>query len=192
LIWLRAFHSDYNPALAARVVALLKRDFPEIHLTMVGPDKRDGSLQEFQRVVQALDTVEQIEWIGRVPKSDVPLWLQKGDIFLNTTYVDNTPISVMEAMASGLCIVSTNVGGIPYLLEHERDALLVPPDDPDAMSSAVHRVLTEPGLAGRLSHNARTKAEQFDWSQVLPQWDSTLKAVVKKHSIRKDSATSLA
>jgi glycosyltransferase involved in cell wall biosynthesis len=77
-------------------------------------------------------------------------------------------------MACGLCVVSTNVGGIPYLLEHEHDALLVPPDDAEAMAAAVTRLLTEPGLAERLSHNARQKAEQFDWSVILPQLENIL------------------
>jgi glycosyltransferase involved in cell wall biosynthesis len=106
--------------------------------------------------------------------------LNGADIFLNTTNVDNTPVSIMEAMASGLCIVSTNVGGISYLLEHERDALLVPPDDPEAMAGAVRRLLTEPELAARLSNNARRKAEEFDWATVLPKWKELLTAASKR------------
>ncbi len=62
-------------------------------------------------------------------------------------------------------------GGIPFLLEDGFDALLVPPNDPDAMTAAVSRILTEPALAARLSANARKKAEQFDWSIVIPQWE---------------------
>ena len=108
-----------------------------------------------------------------------PDWLTKADIFINTTNVDNMPISVLEAMASGLCVVSTNVGGIPYLLEDESDALLVPPNDPQAMTAAVCRILTEPGLAEKLSSNARKKAEQFDWSVIMPQWEAILEDVVR-------------
>jgi glycosyltransferase involved in cell wall biosynthesis len=93
--------------------------------------------------------------------------------------VDNTPVSVLEAMACGLCVVSTRVGGIPYLLQHGRDALLVPPNDPEAMAAAVRRVLTEPALAESLSHNARLKAEQFDWSAILPQWQALLASVAE-------------
>jgi glycosyltransferase involved in cell wall biosynthesis len=66
------------------------------------------------------------------------------------------------------------VGGISYLLEHEHDALLVPPDDPEALAGAVRRLLTEPDLAGRLSRNARAKAEQFDWAAALPRWKELL------------------
>ena len=118
--------------------------------------------------------------VGSIPKQKVPEWMNKTNIFLNTTNFDNTPISVIEAMASGLCIVSTNVGGIPYLLTHEQDALLVPPDNPQAMASAVRRILTEPRLAEHLSRNARVKAEQFDWSAILPQWEAILTHVIQK------------
>jgi glycosyltransferase involved in cell wall biosynthesis len=172
LVWLRAFHAIYNPNLAALLLAELVGEHPDAKLTMVGPDKGDGSLQGFEQTVRALDLDGRVELAGLVPKAQVPTWLDRGDIFINTTNYDNTPVSVIEAMACGLCVVSTNVGGIPYLLEHERDALLVPPNDPRAMTDAVRRVLSEPGLAELLSRNARRKAEGFDWQVVLPQWDT--------------------
>jgi glycosyltransferase involved in cell wall biosynthesis len=85
----------------------------------------------------------------------------------------------MEAAACGLCIVSTNVGELPLLWTNGDDALLVEPDDPKAMAAAVRRLLTESGLAERLSRNARAKAEQFDWSLILPQWERLLTEVVQ-------------
>ncbi len=174
LIWLRAFHQIYNPSLAPRILAQLVNEFPDIQLIMVGPDKRDGSLLETQRVAAALGVAERIEYPGRVAKSDVPLWLNKGDIFLNTTHIDNTPISVMEAMACGLCVVSTNVGGLPYLLTDEQDALLIEPDDVEQGAAAIHRILSQPDLAAHLSQNAYHKVRQFDWPIVLKQWQELL------------------
>jgi glycosyltransferase involved in cell wall biosynthesis len=171
LIWVRAFHEIYNPPLAPQVLALLAATFLDIRLTMVGPDKGDGSLQRTQQAAMSLNVIDRLALTGGVPKAEVPTWLNTGDIFLNTTKVDNTPISVLEAMACGLCVVSTNVGGLPYLLAHEEDALLVPPNDPEAMAAAVRHLMTEPGLAARLSRNARKKVEQFDWSAILPQWE---------------------
>ena len=179
LVWLRRFHRVYNPSLAPKVLACLLPDAPGLHLTMVGPDSGDGSLEETRQEVAARGVADRLTLTGAVSKEEVPLWLERGDIFLNTTYQDNTPLSVLEAMACGLAIVSTNVGGLAYLLEHDRDALLVPPDDPQAMAAAVRRILTEPGLAERLSRNARRKAERFDWSVVLPQWESLLTRVVE-------------
>jgi glycosyltransferase involved in cell wall biosynthesis len=87
---------------------------------MIGPDKGDGSLERMQQLASSLDVSNDITIIGGIPREEVPIWLSKGDIFVNTSNFDNTPVSVLEAMACGLCIVTTNVGGIPYLLEHER------------------------------------------------------------------------
>jgi glycosyltransferase involved in cell wall biosynthesis len=178
LVWLRAFHRIYNPSLAPQVVSLLAAEFPEVRLTMVGPDK-DGSLQQCRELSQSLGVTERIRWVNAVPKADVPEWISQGDIFLNTTNFDNTPVSVLEAMACGLCVVSTNVGGLPYLLDDGQDSLLVPPDDPRAMANAVRRTLTEPGLAERLSRGARMKVEQFDWTVILPQWEELLRTVAR-------------
>jgi glycosyltransferase involved in cell wall biosynthesis len=85
----------------------------------------------------------------------------------------------MEAAACGLCIVSTNVGELPLLWQDGHDALLVQPDDSTAMAAAVRRILREPGLAERLSRNARAKAEQFDWAVILPQWERVLAEVAR-------------
>jgi glycosyltransferase involved in cell wall biosynthesis len=174
LVWLRSFHQIYNPALAARVLHGLLAGFPHCELVMVGPDEGDGSLEAFKQAARELDVSGRIRLPGGVPKETIGEWMNAGDVFLNTTNIDNTPVSVLEAMACGLCVVSTNVGGLPYLLENGRDALLVQPDDPQAMAVAVRRVLTEPGLGERLSRNARVKVEQFSWKVVLPQWEQLL------------------
>lgn len=174
LIWLRAFHAIYDSVLAVETLAELRRDAPDAVLSMIGPDKGDGSLGRTESAAGRLRVGDAVAFEGRVEKPRVPERLAEADIFLSTSRVDNLPVSVLEAMASGLCIVSTRVGGIPNLLEHERDALLVPPGDARAMAAAVRRILFEPGLAGRLSENARRKAAAFDWSAVLPQWERLL------------------
>lgn len=170
LVWLRSFHAIYNPTMAVRLMTLLLENHPDVHLRMIGPDKKDGSYQSIKDLIVEFGLVESMTLPGGIPKSDVPFWLDQGDIFINTTNVDNTPISVLEAMACGMCVVSTEVGGIPYLIRNEHDGLLVPPNDSEAMADAIHRILTEPGLAERLSENAHLKAQQFDWSVILPQW----------------------
>ncbi|MBX3744362.1 MAG: glycosyltransferase family 4 protein [Verrucomicrobiae bacterium] len=177
LVWLRALHRIYRPQLAAEVVARLKRELPGIGLTLYGPDKGDGARQDWEAAVAAFDVGREVSWAGGVPKADVPRALSGGDIFLNTTDVDNTPVSVIEAMACGLCVVSTNVGGTPYLIEEGHDGLLVPPGDAGAIAAAVLRLFREPGLAGRLSVHARRKVEAYDWGAVLPQWMRLLREV---------------
>jgi glycosyltransferase involved in cell wall biosynthesis len=159
---LRGFHSIYNPQLAPKVIALLLSEFPNANLVMIGGDKGDGSWGKTGQLIKTLGFEDRVKMLGWVERESVPKLLNKADIFLNTPNVDNTPLSIIEAMPSGLCIVSTNVGGVPYLIDDGHDALLVPPDDPDAMAAAVRRILTEPGLAERLSRNARKKAEHYD------------------------------
>ncbi len=171
LVWLRTFCSIYNPGMAVEVAAALRGNFPGIQLTMVGPDK-DGSLKGVRELAERRGLSACVHFPGGVPKEEVPRMLASGDIFINTTTVDNAPVSVIEAMACGLPIVSTNVGGIPFLLKDGEDALLVPSGDVAAMAAAVRRLLTEPETAGRLSRNGRAKAERFDWKVVLPQWES--------------------
>jgi len=170
LVWLRAYHALYNPELAPQVLAALLPEFPALRLDMYGPDKGDGSLALTEARVQHLGVAASVNLHGWIAKSDVPSALAAGDIFLNTTDADNTPVSVIEAMASGLCVVSTNVGGIPYLIENGCDGILVPPRDCLAMAAAVRRLLDEPDLAARISANARRKAERYDWAAVLPHW----------------------
>lgn len=169
LLWLRAFHAIYNAEMALRVVARLAKEFPDLRLTMIGADK-DGSGARAKESAVRLGIADRVLFLGGVPKASVPAHLEAHDIFLNTTNADNMPVSVLEAMAAGLCVVSTAVGGLPFLLEKDIDALLVRPDDDAAMAAAVARLLREPQLASQLALSARRKAEQFDWDQVLPQW----------------------
>ncbi len=177
LLWLRAFHRIYNPNLAADALALIVPEFPDACLTIVGPDKHDGSRESFVAAVAGHGLTTRVKIVGAVANDAVPIWLNKADIFVNTTTIDNTPVSVLEAMASGMCIVSTAAGGIPYLLRDGDDALLVPPDDPGAMASAVCTLLVDKGLPPRLSREAIAAAKAHDWSVVLPAWEALFHAV---------------
>lgn len=177
LVWVRAFHQIYNPSLAVESLALLTPDFPDIRLFMLGPDKGDGSLSQFKQVASALGVDKHIELIGAVDHEDVLHWLDQADIFINTTNYDNAPSSLLEAMANGLCVVSTNVGGVPYIIEDGKDGLLVPPGEPELMAAAIKKILTNHLLAETLSNNARLRAAHYDWSLILPQWLTLLQEV---------------
>jgi len=178
LVWLRAFETIYNPCMALRAIAEVCSTQPSTRsslcLTMFGPDKRDGSREQVALEVKKLGLEGRVSLPGPVPKTEVSAALNSGDIFLNTTNHESFGVSVMEAAACGLCLVCTEVGELPLLWQEGHDALLVAPNDHQAMAAAVRRILGEPGLAERLSRNARAKAEQFDWSVVLPQWETLL------------------
>lgn len=174
LVWIRSFHRTYNPSMAVRVVDRLRVDFPGVVLDMVGPDKGDGSLGEARDLVEELGLQRNVVFHSAVPKTDVPLWLNRADFFLNTTNIDNTPVSVQEAMACGLCVVSTGVGGVPYLARDKVEALLVPRDDGVAMADAVHMLLLHPDIAANISSAARRRVEPMDWPRVMEAWESLL------------------
>lgn len=178
LVWLRSFHRIYNPEMAVRVLAAIRRRYPDATLVMYGVDK-DGSLERCRRLAGELGVDDAVRFPGVIPKEAVGRALAEADIFLNTADVDNTPVSVIEALACGLCVVSTNAGGVPFLLTHGEDSLLVRPGDAAAMQNAVLRLLAEPDLCGRISEAAREKAVQFDWNRVLPQWVGLIREVAR-------------
>jgi glycosyltransferase involved in cell wall biosynthesis len=183
LIWLRTFHELYNPTLAVRVLSLLRSHVPDVELIMLGPTRQQSTRKRAGELAIELSVEDRLSLHGRVSKTDVGSWLDRADIFLNTTNVDNTPVSVMEAMACGLCVVSTNVGGIPYLIRDGKNGLLVPPNDAEAMAAAVRKILDTPGLAERLSRRARQTVSGLDWSQVLPRWEAILQSAASMSTV---------
>lgn len=176
LIWVRAFHQIYNPSLAPKILYELIKACPNAHLTMIGPDKGDGSLQGMWELAVQLEVADHITITGASPHDEIPHYLIANDIFINTTTIDNTPVSVIEAMACGLPIVTTNVGGMPWLVVDGVDGLLVPPDDPVSMADAIKQILSSTDLAASLSTNGRKKAESLDWLKILPQWEAVFEA----------------
>ena len=180
LVWLRAFHYIYNPLMAVEVLASLRREFPDATLAMIGPDKGDGSLQAVIQRVNKLGLDDAIEIPGPISKDKVPEWLDRGDIFINTTNVDNTPVTVLEAMACGMCVVSTNVGGIPYLLENEIDSILISKGDARGMTLSISSILKDQAFAQQLSDNAHQRVKQFGWEHILPKWEALFRETTNK------------
>lgn len=172
LLWVRAFASIYNPEMAVKVLQQLQEQYPSATLTMVGPDK-DGSLQTTKDFAKSLGIT--VNFSGQLTKEEWWELASKHDIFINTTHFDNTPVSVMEAMALGLPVVSTNVGGIPYLLTDKENALLVNDNDVVAMTTAICSLLDNQEKAKALALNARNFIEQMDWNVVKEEWKGVLK-----------------
>lgn len=167
LLWVRSFAEIYNPLLALKVLEELLKTYPEAGLCMVGPQK-DASFEE------CLDYAREknlpVDFPGLLSKEEWVKLSNGYDIFLNTTEIDNTPVSVIEAMALGLPVVSTNVGGMPYLIEHGKTGLLVPPGNVFAMLSQINFLLEESEEAQKISLAARKKVEDFDWEVVKLEW----------------------
>lgn len=171
LLWVRSFTNIYNPELALLVLEYLVNSGYKAQLTMVGPEG-DGSLERCKAI--AKDKGLNVTFTGLLTKTKWVELSEQCNVFINTTNIDNTPVSVIEAMALGLPVVSTNVGGLPYLIRHEVDGLLVPPDDPQVMADAIMRLQADPKRCMALTENARKKVEQFDWTVVKSQWQALL------------------
>jgi glycosyltransferase involved in cell wall biosynthesis len=172
LLWVRSFAKLYNPVLAVKVLIELKKKYPNATLTMVGPSK-DESFEETDQF--AKENQVEVNFTGKLTKKE---WISLSadyNIFLNTTHFDNTPISVIEAMALGLAVVSTNVGGISYMLQHNKTALLVEDNDLNEMVFQVDRLLKESELSSGLNKCAKALVDKFDWKVVKNDWNSLLK-----------------
>ena len=89
---------------------------------------------------------------------------------MNSSVVDNQPLSILEAFATGLPVVSTPTGDIPSLVRHEETGLLVPQGDPSAMAEAVARLLEHPERARLMARLARQELRRFTWPQVRAEW----------------------
>jgi L-malate glycosyltransferase len=177
-LYLRAFHERYGPFTALRAFALVKQQLGKGRLVMAGPEL-DHSLTRCKELSKEMGIEKDVEFLGRVPKDRIPSLGSDCDIFLNPTYVDNTPVSTIEAMAMGMCIVATTSGGLPHLLRDGETALLVSPGDERAMANAIMKVLADSQLAARLSASARRAAEGMDWSEVVPKWLRLIQSVAR-------------
>ena len=109
LLWVRAFSTIYYPKMAVDVMEELLKSYPDATLCMVGPNK-DGSLDDFTKYAKSKGVINNLVITGRLDRADWIRCSEEYDFFINTTNVDNTPVSVIEAMALGLIIVSTNPG----------------------------------------------------------------------------------
>ncbi len=167
ILWVRSFAKIYNPLMAIKVFMKIKDTFPDAKICMVGPKKDDSHTKTLKFVKK--NNVE-VVFTGKLSKREWIELSKEYNTFINTTHFDNTPISVIEAMALGLPVVSTNVGGIPYLLEHNKNALLVNDDDIDEMINQINRLFTEPNLAHDLSAKGKESVKNFDWEIVKNQW----------------------
>ncbi len=172
LLYVRSFAKIYNPEMAIKVLLGLKKHFPEATLCMVGPD-RDGTLGDIKTLVKDLNLESSVEFTGVLTKK---AWHKKSetfDVFINTSNVDNMPVSIIEAMALGLPVVTTNVGGIKHLVKYQETGVLVNPNDVNAMANGI-KYLIENG-SGEITQNARKQVETYQWEVVKHQWNQLLR-----------------
>lgn len=169
LLYVRSFHKIYNPAMAVKVLKTLSKEFDDVTLCMVGPNK-DGSLEMVQALAKELNVYNQLKITGKLSKEE---WIKLSadyDIFINTTNFDNLPVSIIEAMCLGFPVISTRAGGLPFLIDHGNDGLLIDLDNDEDMVTWIRNLILDPELTTRISKNAIAKGNSFEWEQIAPGW----------------------
>jgi glycosyltransferase involved in cell wall biosynthesis len=111
-----------------------------------------------------------VNFKGVAARDDIGHFYDEADIFINASRLDNMPVSVLEAFASGMPVVSTEPEGMRYFVEHGRTGLLSPPGDAAALAQNVIQVLQDSELADRLAMNARQAFHRYSWPVVREQW----------------------
>ena len=167
LLWVRSFSDIYNPKMAIFVYNEVLKIHPTAELCMVGPNQNDLFF-ECKKLADELKI--KVQFTGKLTKQEWISLARDFNIFINTTHQDNTPLSVIEAMALGLAIVSTNVGGIPNLITNQENGLLVNDNDVMAMSQEIINLTNNQDLFATITSNARKSVEKFDWKIVKKQW----------------------
>ena len=186
LIWMRSFHSIYNPEMAIQVLAELHRTVPRATLTMAGVDK--GLEDRIKRMAADAGLSSSVRFPGFLNAAEKSREFAAADIYLNTNRIDNMPVSVVEACAFGLPVVATCVGGLPYLITNRENGLLVPSEDVTAMTTAVKELLDKPDLTQGISLGARRLAEKSAWTHVRDDWEEILSKVLSLRSRKSEKA----
>ena len=166
LLSTRNLEPIYRVDVIIQAFARLKRLVPDATLTIAGY----GSEEPRLRRLVAAGNLADVTFVGRVEPRDMPHLYDSGDIFLNASVVDNQPVSILEAFASGLPVVSTPTGDIASLVRHKETGLIVPPFDPDAIAQSVMWLLANPDRALAIAERAHHSTANYTWPAVRDAW----------------------
>jgi glycosyltransferase involved in cell wall biosynthesis len=142
---------DHHTALAAMEQVI--RKLPAVEFWIVGEGEERGSIEA---EILRLGLATKVRLLGN--RSDVNILMRAADVFLLTSVSEGIPLTVIEAMFSGLPCVCTDVGGLPEIIEHERNGLLAQARNPQGLADMLERVLTDSGFSGRLAVAGREDA----------------------------------
>jgi glycosyltransferase involved in cell wall biosynthesis len=167
LLCTRNFEPLYRVDVVIDAFIRLRRLEPGATLTLAGY----GSLEEpLRRQAAAGGARDAVRFAGRVDPADMPRLYDEADLCVNASVIDNQPISILEAFASGLPVVSSPTGDIPSMVRHLETGILVPACDPDAMAAGVRWLLRHPARAIEVARSARLEIDRYTWPTVRDAW----------------------
>lgn len=153
----------YGIDVALRAFAVVAEKLPAARLSIAG----SGPLREdLEQLAVMLGLADRVRFTGRLDRDQMAALYRESDLSLNPSHVDNMPNSVLESLASGVPVVSTDVGGVPFIVEHGRTALLVPANDAQAMGAAALQILTDPTCANGLRTFGLESVQRYRWETV--------------------------
>jgi glycosyltransferase involved in cell wall biosynthesis len=174
LVCTRGFSTYYSVDVVVRAFAEIKKEYPEAQLDLVG----DGPLEsDIRKLVSDLN-LSGVNFTGVASRQEIGKYYDQADIFINASWLDNMPLSIIEAFAAGTPVVTTSPECMPYLVEHGRTGMLSPVGDYKMLAENVIRLLRDPALAAALARNAHNESQKYTWTNVREQWVNTYRALV--------------
>ena len=161
-ISIRAHEELYNIPCILRAFQQVQRQVPEATLMLVG----GGSLHEdFKRQVEQMKLLN-VTFTGRVDNSEIMQYLNQADVMLSAPKVDNMPVSLIEAMNAGLLVISSRVGGVPYMIEEGKNGLLFKSDHDAELAEKMLWTIQHQDETKLMIEKARQSVQQYQWSNV--------------------------
>ena len=174
LVCTRGFSTYYSVDVVVRSFALVKKEYPEAQLDLVGGGPLEGDIR---KLVVDLNLTG-VSFTGVASRQEIGRYYDQADIFINASWLDNMPLSIIEAFAAGTPVVTTSPECMPYLVQHERTGLLSPVGDEKALAANVVRLLRDPALAARLAQSAHNESQNYTWEAVREQWLNTYRGLM--------------
>ncbi len=142
---------------------IVHRELPEVKLTLVG----DGEDRErLEHMTDFLGIKECVEFVGRVPHERIRYYMVHADVLVLPSLSEGFPVTILEAMASGLPVIATRVGGVPEIIENNVNGYLVETENQGKIAEALLKLLRDEQLRKCISGNNREKAERYQWDKV--------------------------
>jgi glycosyltransferase involved in cell wall biosynthesis len=156
----------YNVGCVLRAFALVQRRWPDARLTVAGDGSERAALEKLTHEIG----LHHVRFVGRVEYGRMHELYETADIYLNTPNIDNMPGSIIESFAAGLPVVTTDAGGIPYIVNDGATGRVVPRDDHVALAAAAINLLEDDAAAGRLAAAAHAECRKYSWAAVRAEW----------------------